>query len=145
MKPSYAVKMDWTKQMTITLMECEAVQMIFKDSGGYFMITAPSTFISQLWWGGLMWQQLSEWINTRFSGCFGGCSPAPPPPHHDWPHELPELPLACLVNWIISGFRAKAGFVLALFVTSTFPEISWEIGRGGGGWGFTQLSQLAYK
>lgn len=40
------------------------------------MITALSAFISQLWWG-LMWQELSDWINTCFSGFFWCHNPAP--------------------------------------------------------------------
>lgn len=40
------------------------------------MITALSAFISQLWWG-LMWQELSDWINTCFSGFFWCRNPAP--------------------------------------------------------------------
>ena len=40
------------------------------------MITALSAFISQLWWG-LMWQELSDWINTCFSVFFWCHNPAP--------------------------------------------------------------------
>lgn len=40
------------------------------------MITALSAFISQLW-RGLMWQELSDWINTCFSGFFWCHNPAP--------------------------------------------------------------------